>query len=320
MPATTQRDYYGILGVAPDADADTIRRAFWRLAKLWHPDRYRTAPDQLREQAERRMRLLTEAHAVLGDPARRAEYDHTYEGGIAGMRARDGVEYGAQPFPMSPTFSIPGYTPTVSAGPATSDPHGLTIFILITASIICFAFVGIAASSGNWGNRIVAGGIALVVAVLAVVLLVRDGPVDEIVQADRAAEARTPTPRQTTITLSDFEELVQTALDDLPPEFAAELKNVTIFVEEEPSMEVLRRVGVKPGWTLFGLYEGVPITKQSVFHAGPPESITLFQAPIERHCLFVPERIAYQVRATLLHEVAHHFGLDHDEMPIWVKA
>jgi predicted Zn-dependent protease with MMP-like domain len=320
MPATTQRDYYGILGVAPDADAATIRRAFWRLAKLWHPDRYRTAPDQLREQAERRMRLLTEAHAVLGDPARRAEFDRMYDGGVAGMRARDGVAPGAQPFPMPQGFTIPGYMPTVSSGPATSDPHGLTVFIMITSAIICFAFVGIAASSGNWGNRIIAGGIALAVAVLAVVLLVRDGPVEEIVRADRAAEARQPKSAPTILALSDFEELVQTALDDLPPEFADELQNVTVFVEEEPSIEILRRVGVKPGWTLFGLYEGVPITKQSIYHAGPPERITLFQGPIERHCLFVPERIAYQVRATLLHEVAHHFGLDHDEMPIWVKA
>jgi predicted Zn-dependent protease with MMP-like domain len=71
---------------------------------------------------------------------------------------------------------------------------------------------------------------------------------------------------------------------------------------------------------LLGLYQGVPTTKQNIWQAHMPEVITLYQGPIERYCLFSPARIQHQVRATLLHEIAHHFGMDHDEMPIWVKC
>lgn len=325
MATTTQRDYYGILGVAPSASADEVRRAFWRLAKLWHPDRYRTAPDNLREQAERRMRLLTEAHAALSDPARRAEYDRTYGGGIFGQPARDGVAPGAQPFPMPGGLGIPAYTPAVHAGPTTSDPNGMAIFFGLTLGLIIFAFVGIAMQSTNPVNGAIALIIALLVAGVAGILLLRQGPVDTLVRAERAAEKATAAraaqrAAHTAHTLSNFEELVQEALDDLPPEYAQQMGNMTVFIEDEPSIEVLRRTGTKPGWMLFGLYEGVPLTQQGAFNAGVPERITLFQGPIERHCFFAPARIEQQVRATLLHELAHHFGIDHDEMPIWVKA
>jgi len=325
MATTTQRDYYGILGVAPTASDDEIRRAFWRLAKLWHPDRYRAAPEQLREQAERRMRLLTEAHAALSDPARRAEYDRTYGGGIFNQPTRDGVAPGAQPFHMPGGLGIPAYTPAVHAGPATSDPNGMVIFFSLTLGLIILAFIGIALHSSNPVNGAVAIIIALLVAGVAVILLLRQGPVDTFVRAEREAEEKAAARRaaraaKTAHTLSDFEELVQEALDALPPEFAQQMGNMTVFIEDEPGIEVLRRTGTKPGWTLFGLYEGVPLTQQGAFHAGVPERITLFQGPIERHCFFSPSRIEHQVRATLLHEMAHHFGIDHDEMPIWVKA
>jgi len=97
------------------------------------------------------------------------------------------------------------------------------------------------------------------------------------------------------------------------------MANLVILVESEPDEEVLRRVGVKEGYTLLGLYQGVPLTAQG--HARPmlPESITIYQRPIEDYCLGDPERIRKQVRSTVLHEVAHHFGMDHEEMPIWVK-
>lgn len=64
-------DYYEILGVAADADAQAIRRAFRRLAKQWHPDRNRDDP----EAAEERFRQILDAWRALGDPARRRRYD-----------------------------------------------------------------------------------------------------------------------------------------------------------------------------------------------------------------------------------------------------
>jgi len=116
-----------------------------------------------------------------------------------------------------------------------------------------------------------------------------------------------------------FERLVEEALISIPAEFQEKMENVVVLVEHEPSQEVLHRMGTKEGYTLFGLYEGVPLTIQDHAGAARPEVITIFQSPIERYCHRDPNRIREQVRRTVLHEVAHHFGIDHDEMPIWVK-
>ena len=114
-----------------------------------------------------------------------------------------------------------------------------------------------------------------------------------------------------------FEQLVEEALASIPAEFHEQMENVLVRVESEPGEEVLRRVGVKPGYTLLGLYEGVPLTAYG--RIGGPEIITIYQSTIERYCHWNPDRIREQVRHTVLHEVAHHFGIDHDEMPIWVR-
>jgi len=119
--------------------------------------------------------------------------------------------------------------------------------------------------------------------------------------------------------LSQFVQLVEDALSSIPFEFHEKMANLAILVASEPDEEVLRRVGVKEGYTLLGLYQGVPLTAQG--HAGPmlPETITIYQRTIEDYCHGDPERIRQQVRSTVLHEVAHHFGMDHAEMPIWIK-
>ena len=119
--------------------------------------------------------------------------------------------------------------------------------------------------------------------------------------------------------LSQFEQLVEDALSSIPFEFHEKMANLAILVASEPDEEVLRRVGVKEGYTLLGLYQGVPLTAQG--HAGPmlPETITIYQRTIEDYCHGDPDRVRQQVRSTVLHEVAHHFGMDHAEMPIWIK-
>ncbi len=119
--------------------------------------------------------------------------------------------------------------------------------------------------------------------------------------------------------LNTFKALVEEALDSIPLEFRKRMENLAVLVEKEPGREVLRRVGTREGYTLLGLYEGTPLTAQSYQGMMLPERITIYQRPIEAYCHGDPERIRQQVRATLLHEVAHHFGIDHDEMPIWVK-
>ncbi|HLI07687.1 MAG TPA: metallopeptidase family protein [Ktedonobacteraceae bacterium] len=119
--------------------------------------------------------------------------------------------------------------------------------------------------------------------------------------------------------LNAFKMLVEEALDSIPPEFRRRMDNLVVLVEREPARAVLQRVGTREGYTLLGLYEGTPLTAQG--HQGTllPERITIYQRTIEAYCHGDAERIRQQVRATLLHEVAHHFGLDHDAMPIWVK-
>jgi predicted Zn-dependent protease with MMP-like domain len=119
--------------------------------------------------------------------------------------------------------------------------------------------------------------------------------------------------------LTPFETLVQEALASIPPEFRERMNNVYVQVEYEPDEELLRRVGTKEGYTLLGLYEGVPLTTYGRFHGSFPETITIFQRTIERYCHGDPDRIREQVLHTVLHEMAHHFGIDHDEMPIWIK-
>jgi predicted Zn-dependent protease with MMP-like domain len=104
-----------------------------------------------------------------------------------------------------------------------------------------------------------------------------------------------------------FEELVAQALDDLPEAFREKLTNVAIIVEDLPPEEPKR------GGLLLGLFHGVPRTEKSVFSSTPPDRIFLYQRNIEAVCRNDVE-VRRQIRATLLHEVGHYFGLSEDEL------
>ena len=119
--------------------------------------------------------------------------------------------------------------------------------------------------------------------------------------------------------LSPFEQLVREALATIPTEFHEQMENVLVRVQYEPGEEVMDRVGVKEGYTLLGLYEGVPLTTYGQARAPHPEIITIYERTIVEYCHGDPDRIRRQVRHTVLHEVAHHFGIDHEEMPIWIR-
>jgi len=113
-----------------------------------------------------------------------------------------------------------------------------------------------------------------------------------------------------------FERLVARALDDLPPEVAAMLDNVEVIVEDEPTPEQIgrgHRVG-EDGETLFGLYEGVPLTDRgSGYSLVLPDKITIFRGPLERE-FRSPSAIRREVRVTVAHELAHHLGFDEDRL------
>lgn len=105
-----------------------------------------------------------------------------------------------------------------------------------------------------------------------------------------------------------FEQIVREALDSLPPEFAQQLQNIQVLIEAQPSDEQRRAVDLKPGYTLYGLYQGVPLTKR-VGGAPPlPDVVTIFREPLLRD-FSGHAALRAQVRRTVLHELAHYFGI-----------
>jgi len=89
---------------------------------------------------------------------------------------------------------------------------------------------------------------------------------------------------------------------------------VEIVIEDWPNSWQLQQAGVKPGESLFGLYQGVPQTKRGAFYANVlPDKITLFQKVIEKNAK-TPEAIKEMVKRTVWHEIAHHFGLNEKEV------
>ena len=108
-----------------------------------------------------------------------------------------------------------------------------------------------------------------------------------------------------------FEKLVAQAIKKLPTEFREKLENVAVIVEDRPSAELLEEMEVPPGDTLFGLYEGTPLTERGFQTPLHPDRIWIFQAPIEEECE-TEEEIIEEIETTIVHEVAHFFGLDDD--------
>lgn len=105
------------------------------------------------------------------------------------------------------------------------------------------------------------------------------------------------------INLAEFEELVADALDTIPAELADMMDNVVVLVEDDAPDD-------DPD--LLGLYEGVPLVERGVSYGGPdllPDTITIFRLPILRMCDDRDE-VVHEVRVTVIHEVAHHFGID----------
>jgi predicted Zn-dependent protease with MMP-like domain len=101
------------------------------------------------------------------------------------------------------------------------------------------------------------------------------------------------------ITNERFEELVTEALSSLPAELSSQIENLAIIVADEA-----------PGRNLYGLYEGIPLTKRgpTSYSAVMPDRITLYQKTICQHCNSA-EEVEAQIRKTVIHEVAHHFGI-----------
>jgi predicted Zn-dependent protease with MMP-like domain len=116
------------------------------------------------------------------------------------------------------------------------------------------------------------------------------------------------------LTKREFERLVEGVLESLPADFRSRLDNVEVEVQARPSDEILDEMEVPEDETLFGLYLGTPLTDR---HEGElprlPDRILIFQEPIEEACSSRRE-IEQEVRRTVIHEVAHFFGIDEDRL------
>ncbi len=114
---------------------------------------------------------------------------------------------------------------------------------------------------------------------------------------------------------SQFEDLVDEALASLPTYFQEKMDNVAVLVATWPTRDDLRRADVPSGHTLLGLYSGIPLTRRtSGYNLVAPDTITLFQGPIEAMAGGELTRIREQVRHTFIHELAHHFGISDDRL------
>lgn len=113
---------------------------------------------------------------------------------------------------------------------------------------------------------------------------------------------------------TEFEALVVQALDDLPDFFKEKLSNIDVIVSDWPSWSQLGSVGVANRNNLLGLYQGIPLTQRTThYNMVLPDKITIFRMPILGLCR-TPEAIVAQVRRTVLHELAHHFGISDDRL------
>ncbi|OGO40595.1 MAG: hypothetical protein A2Z04_02760 [Chloroflexi bacterium RBG_16_57_9] len=111
-----------------------------------------------------------------------------------------------------------------------------------------------------------------------------------------------------------FEQLVAEALDGLPPQFQQRLENIEVVIEDWPTAQELAQAGLGPHQTLFGLYQGIPLTQRtSDYGLVLPDKITIYQGPIERYCRTADE-IKRQVQVTVVHEIAHFFGLSDERL------
>ena len=117
-----------------------------------------------------------------------------------------------------------------------------------------------------------------------------------------------------------FERLVAEAVDSLPEEFKAKLDNVEVIIEDLPSMRQLAMLGLRHPLQLFGLYQGIPKTKRGGNYTFVvPDKITIFKIPIV-YFYRTPEAIKQKVKAVVLHEIGHHFGMSETDLARRPKA
>jgi predicted Zn-dependent protease with MMP-like domain len=115
------------------------------------------------------------------------------------------------------------------------------------------------------------------------------------------------------LTAREFEKLVEDGLALIPDEIRSRINNVQIVIEDEPGDDLLEELGVPPDETLFGLYTGVPLTERTMGYSALPDRIVIFRRPLIEE-FADPAAIRREVARTVIHEVAHHLGIDEERL------
>ena len=110
-----------------------------------------------------------------------------------------------------------------------------------------------------------------------------------------------------------FEQIVVEVLESLPAPFGDYLANVEVIVARRPSRLQRKALGVKPWQTIYGMYDGVPLTDRTNDMLLTPDTIVIFQEPLERD-FGTAAALREQVRRTVLHEIAHLFGMSDERL------
>ena len=113
-----------------------------------------------------------------------------------------------------------------------------------------------------------------------------------------------------------FDGLLEEVLAELPERIHELLEEMPLVVDDEPSLELFRELGLDPASNdLCGLYTGRPLTQRSVEHSGVlPDRVQIFRGPIVRLAREEGVELKQEIRVTVLHEIGHHFGLDEDQL------
>lgn len=111
-----------------------------------------------------------------------------------------------------------------------------------------------------------------------------------------------------------FSQIISVAIDELPAKYISRLNNVAITYEDDPTPDQRTKLKLRCDQTLFGLYEGIPLTKRGAgYNMVLPDKITLFKNPLLSVSTSLDD-LKRQTKHTLWHEIAHFFGLDHDRI------